>query len=454
MKKIKNPDTKLGFGRLVLWQTSAVSVAISSLVLGFVSIYCTDTLGLEPVIVGAVFAASKVVDSITDLLVGFIIDRTNTRWGKGRPYEIFMLALWLCTWLLFSCPAGMTNVMKYIWVFFMYIFMNAVCVTFLNGNNVVYMVRAFKTREQQTKLIAYGSFFTMGAGFAFNIIFPSLMAKMATSPAGWSRLVGMFALPLTIIGVLRMIFIPEKYNNETDTAQEKLKLRDVVTLFKTNVGFDQLTVVRFLQNVVASLGTGVYYFTWIIGNVGLMGVTAAFSVIGLPLAFAMPAMRKHLGMKKMSVYGFVVALLGYVLMFFAGSNLVLVIIAGLLSSVAVVPFTMMFNMFIVDCADYNEMNGHPRMEGTLGSVTGFSAKVGSAIGGLLTGAVLSLSGYVGTAAEQTPAALMGIRLSSSLVPAILFLVMILVMNRYQIDDKLKEWRVQQAAKTTSQEAQS
>ena len=86
MKKVKNPDTKLGFGRLVLWQTSSVSVAIATLVLGFVSIYCTDTLGLEPVIVGAVFAASKVVDSITDLLVGFIIDRTNTRWGKGRPF--------------------------------------------------------------------------------------------------------------------------------------------------------------------------------------------------------------------------------------------------------------------------------------------------------------------------------------------------------------------------------
>lgn len=445
MKKVKNPDTKLGFGRLVLWQTSSVSVAIATLVLGFVSIYCTDTLGLEPVIVGAVFAASKVVDSITDLLVGFIIDRTNTRWGKGRPYEIFMVALWLCTWLLFSCPASLSNVMKYIWVFFMYIFMNAVCVTFLNGNNVVYMVRAFKTREQQTKLTAYGSFFTMGAGFAFNIFFPSLMAKMATSPAGWSRLIGMFALPLTIIGVLRMLFIPERYNNEADTAQEKLQLRDIVTLFKSNPSFDLLTVVRFLQNIAAGLGTGVYYFTWIIGNVGLMGVTAVFSVIGLPLAFAMPAMRKHLGMKKMSVYGFVVALVGYVMMFFAGSNLVLVVVSGLLSSVAVVPFTMMFNMFIVDCADFNEMNNHPRMEGTLGSVTGFASKVGSAVGGLVTGAVLSLSGYVGTAAEQTSAAILGIRLSASLVPAILFLVMILLMNRYQVDDRLKEWRAQRAA---------
>lgn len=59
-KKVKNTDNKVGFGKLVLWNTSAISVALASLVLGFVSIYCTDTLGLEPVIVGAVFAASKI----------------------------------------------------------------------------------------------------------------------------------------------------------------------------------------------------------------------------------------------------------------------------------------------------------------------------------------------------------------------------------------------------------
>ncbi len=180
-KRIKNPDNKLGFGKLLLWQTSSVSVALSTLVLGFVTIYCTDTLGLEPVLVGTLFMVSKFVDGVTDVVAGFIIDRTQTRWGKGRPYEIFMVFLWLSTWLLFSCPVGFSTVAKCVWIFFMYVFMNAVCTTFLNGNNVVYMVRAFKSKEQQVKLTAYGSFFTMGAGLAFNIIFPMAMARIATN---------------------------------------------------------------------------------------------------------------------------------------------------------------------------------------------------------------------------------------------------------------------------------
>lgn len=437
---------KIGAARFLLWQTSSVSVALSVLVLMYVTVYCTDALGLEPVIVGAVFAVSKVVDAFTDLVAGFIIDRTNTRWGKGRPYEIFTLFLWLSTWLLFSCPTGLATVAKYVWVFVMYVFMNAVCTTFLNANNVVYMVRAFKTTEQQTKITAYGSFFTMGAGVAFNVLFPIAMADLATTPAGWSRLIGMMAVPLTFIGLLRMVFIKEKYNNEADCSEDRLKLKDVVAVMKSNRGFVCYSVVRLLQNLVSNLGSAVYYFTWIIGNVALMGTTAVFSLLGLPLAFLMPVMRRKLGMKKMSVYGFAVAIAGYVLMFFANDNFPLVIVATLLTTLAVVPFTMMAPMYTVDCADYNEMIGLPRMEGTLSAISGFANKVGAALGGLVMGAVLSLAGYVGTADAQTPVALMAIRLGSGLVPAVIFVIMILLMNQFNLDEKLKGWREEKAAR--------
>lgn len=71
--------------------------------LGYATFYCTDVLQLAPALVGTLFMVSKIFDSFTDIVAGFIVDRTQTRWGKGRPYEIFMLFLWLSTWLLFSC---------------------------------------------------------------------------------------------------------------------------------------------------------------------------------------------------------------------------------------------------------------------------------------------------------------------------------------------------------------
>lgn len=447
-KRIKNPDNKLGFGKLLLWQTSSVSVALSTLVLGFVTIYCTDTLGLEPVLVGTLFMVSKFVDGVTDVVAGFIIDRTQTRWGKGRPYEIFMVFLWLSTWLLFSCPVGFSTVAKCVWIFFMYVFMNAVCTTFLNGNNVVYMVRAFKSKEQQVKLTAYGSFFTMGAGLAFNIIFPMAMARIATSAAGWSRLIGMMAVPLTLLGLIRMLTIKEQYHSEEMTGTEKLKLSDIMALARTNKPMMLVSAARFLQNAVAGMGVGVYYWTYIIGNVSLMGVTAIATVLGLPLAFLMPAMRRKMGMKKMVIYGFAFSALGYLLIFFAGGNMILVIVAGLITSIGVIPFTMMFNIFIVDCADYNEFKGIPRMEGTMGSLTGLAGKIGSAFGGFILGILMSLSGYDGTAAVQTDAALLMIRMLASIVPLIIFAVIILLLRKYSLDEEMQA--VRNAAKEGEQ----
>ena len=447
-KRIKNPDNKLGFGKLLLWQTSSVSVALSTLVLGFVTIYCTDTLGLEPVLVGTLFMVIKFVDGVTDVVAGFIIDRTQTRWGKGRPYEIFMVFLWLSTWLLFSCPVGFSTVAKCVWIFFMYVFMNAVCTTFLNGNNVVYMVRAFKSKEQQVKLTAYGSFFTMGAGLAFNIIFPMAMARIATSAAGWSRLIGMMAVPLTLLGLIRMLTIKEQYHSEEMTGTEKLRLSDIMALARINKPMMLVSAARFLQNAVAGMGVGVYYWTYIIGNVSLMGVTAIATVLGLPLAFLMPSMRRKMGMKKMVIYGFAFSALGYLLIFFAGGNMILVIVAGLITSIGVVPFTMMFNIFIVDCADYNEFKGIPRMEGTMGSLTGLAGKIGSAFGGFILGILMSLSGYDGTAAVQTDAALLMIRMLASIVPLIIFAVIILLLRKYSLDEEMQA--VRNAAKVGEQ----
>lgn len=437
-KRMKNPDNKLSFGRLVLWSTSSVSVALATLVLGFVTVYCTDTLGLEPVIVGTVFLASKLIDGATDLIAGVIIDKTKTRWGKGRPYEIFMLFLWLSTWGLFSVPEQLSTVAKYVWVFFMYVFMNAVCITFLNGNNVVYMVRAFKTKEQQAKLTAYGSFFTMGAGFVFNILFPVGVAKIATSASGWSRLVGMMALPLTILGLVRMLTIKEQCNMDADVRSEQLKLADVLTVFKTNQPAVMIGIVRFLYAVITSMGVMVYYFTHVIGNVGLMGVTAVFSLVGLPLAFLMPPMRRKWGMDKMVTTGFIVCAVGAGVMFVAGSNFALVLVSILLTSVGAIPFNMMFNMYIVDCADYNEILGNQRLEGTMGAMFGLMFKIGSAFGGFVLGACLSLVKYNGKLAVQPASSIMAIRILASIVPLVIYLAIILLMKYVKLDEKLKK----------------
>lgn len=439
-KKVKDPDKHVGIGKLLLWQSSAVSVSLTVLVQMFLSIYCTDTLHLDVMLVGTLFMVSKFLDGLSDMVVGVIIDRTNTRWGKGRPYEIFMLFLWLTTWLMFSTPEGFSDVAKYIWLFVMYALTNSVCRTFLNGNDIVYIIRAFKTKEQQVKVTAYGSFFTMAASIIFNVTFPMAMAKMATSAAGWSRLVGMLAIPLTAFGSLRMLTIKEQYNNEQDTAPdaEKLKLKDVIRVTTTNHYFIVVLLAALIFAIIGNMGAAVYYWTWIVGNVGLMGVASFFTILGLPLAFLMPMWQRKFGMAKMCMAGFAIVAVGYLAIFFAGGNLIPLMICLLLTSIGTVPFSMMKNIFIVDLAAYNEYKGEPRMEGTMGAMLGLMNKIGAAVGGFILGILLSIAGYDGALTVQPDSAMMMIRMVMSVIPAAAYLLVVLMLSRYKLDKLMPE----------------
>ena len=437
-RKQQRKAEKVGLGKLLLWNSSSCSVALSALMLGYVTFYCTDVLQLAPALVGTLFMVSKIFDSFTDIVAGFIVDRTQTRWGKGRPYEIFMLFLWLSTWLLFSCPTSFATAAKCIWIFCMYTFMNSICVTFLNANNVVYMVRAFENKEQQSKIVGYGSIFTMAGAMVFNVLFPTAMAKVGTDAVGWSRLVGMIAIPLTVIGMLRILTIPEKFTPVSEKNGEQTHLKDLLPLLKESRPVLIICLVRFVQNIATGLGVATYYWQYIIGNLGMMGMASVTTILVLPLAFALPGLRKKFGMAGMSVIGILVSCIGYLAMFFAGGNMVFVLVATLLGAAGAVPLNMMFNMFIADVADYNEWKGFKRMEGTMGSLTGLSGKIGSAFGGFLMGVLMSASGYVGGADVQADSAIMMIRVLASVAPLALMLVVAVILRFYTVDKQMPQ----------------
>ena len=231
----KNPKA-VGVGRMFAWQSRAVSQGCALMAVGFLSIYCTDTLNLDPKLVAGLLVVSKLLDGVTDIIAGYIVDKTDTKWGRGRPYELCILGMWLCTWLMFSCPPSFSIVVKCAWVICMYALVNSVFYTFLNANNTVYMVRAFCYEEQFVAINSYGSIISMLGVVAFNVFFPMAMGRIATSASGWSLLMAMIAIPLALIGMMRFIFIKETVDvdakNEDGTkemvevspAKEKVKI--------------------------------------------------------------------------------------------------------------------------------------------------------------------------------------------------------------------------------------
>ena len=105
------------------------------LVSSFVLLYLTGTLGLDSAIIGSLMLASKILDGISDVIFGTLIDRTHSKLGKARPWMLFgQVGVSLCLFLLFAIPAGSTT-MQYIYFFIVYTALNAV---FYTANGIAY----------------------------------------------------------------------------------------------------------------------------------------------------------------------------------------------------------------------------------------------------------------------------------------------------------------------------
>ena len=123
-KKEKN-EKKVGFGKMLAWNSRGVSQGIGLMVVGYLSLYCTDTLKLTPGLVGTLLLVSKLLDGVTDIIAGYLVDRTNTKIGRGRPYEFCIIGMWACIWLMFTCPTAFGTVAKCVWVLLMYALVNS-----------------------------------------------------------------------------------------------------------------------------------------------------------------------------------------------------------------------------------------------------------------------------------------------------------------------------------------
>ena len=121
MAKTRAPKAdRLPLGKFLAWKSSDItSAGVFLIVTTYMSIFCTDYLGMSPLVVGNIVLISNVIDFFTDLIAAYVIDNTKTKWGKARPYELGAIGMTLCTTLIFVTPSGWNDTLKIVWVFCM-----------------------------------------------------------------------------------------------------------------------------------------------------------------------------------------------------------------------------------------------------------------------------------------------------------------------------------------------
>lgn len=408
------------------------------LVSSFVMLYMTDIIGLNAGIVGTLIMVSKLLDGITDVIFGHILDRTHSKMGKARPwmfYSGFPLALSLI--LMFSVPVSMGTTAQYVYFFVVYVCANAL---FYTANNISYATMSALITKNDAERVSLGSFRYVFAVVA-SVLVSSLSVVLANmfggGPEGWRTTAIIFAVILLICNTLASLCCKEVVEDEAapasgsvqNVSEEKKKgsFWHELKIVLTNKYYLLLLAIYLLyytQNNLAS-SVGVYYFKYIFGNETLLGVVSMSAFVMVISLIFNPALVKKFGMYRVNLVTYIITSIMCVgvcvcsyIAYFPG-----IVAFFFLKSIAAAFLLGSLNAIVAEVAENVFLRRKTHVEGMMFSCSSIGMKVGGGLGAGLAGWLLAAVGYVGTAEVQPAAVLSMIKFMYGALPLIMTVLM-------------------------------
>lgn len=436
---------KLPFWFSAAWSgRGAVVIACTSL-FGYATFYCTDVLKMNPAVIGILLLSTKLLDGVTDLIIGFLIDKTNTKLGKARPYELAIIFLWIFSVMMFSTPTGLSATGKAIWVFIMYSMVNSVCITMLYGNEVAYLNRAVIKQENKIKLTATSGIYTILLSVVISMIVPQAVKAAGVNPRGWTLIVVGMAVPGIIIGMMRFFFVKEI---NVDTEPVKLDLKEGISVMSRNKYIWIFAAMYFCYHLANNfiMSAQTYYFQYAVGDIGISSLIGMGMIFVPFLIAAMPKLMTIWGTIKTLRIGFLVMIAALVIRMIGGTNIITLIFGSVLFMAGYVPIAFMLNAYLFECIDYGQWKTGKRVEAMANSITSFVAKIGSALASAGIGFLMGIAGYDGAAAEQSSSAMMSIFAAYNVIPMLVIFIAFIISLKYDLEKKLPQIRSELAEK--------
>ena len=382
----------------------------------FVMIYLTNTVGLNPGIVGTLIAVSKLLDGVTDIFFGSLIDKTHSKMGKARPWMLYgYIGCAITLVAIFAIPTNLGQFAQYAWFLIAYTLLNAV---FYTANNIAYSALTALITKNSAEQVEMGSWRFMFA-FATSLLIQSITLGAVTAlgggAAGWRTVAIIYAIIGLLVNTLSVFSVKELPESElvdtTDKKEieqdEKYNLVQAAKLLAGNKYYMMICVTYILQQIYgAMISMGTYYATYILGNQNLFGV---FSwAINIPLIIALvftpTLVAKWNGMYKLNVMSYTLATISRALVAVAGymgsGNVTLMLLFTAIAALGQGPWQGDMNAAIAACSEYTWLTKHKRVDGTMYSCTSLGVKLGGGLGTAITGWLLAASHFDSALAIQ------------------------------------------------------
>jgi glycoside/pentoside/hexuronide:cation symporter, GPH family len=417
--------------------------------------FYTKVFGISPAAAGTMFLLTRIWDAVNDPIMGLLSDRTQTRWGKYRPYLLWGgIPFALIGIMTFFTPDWGENA-KLAYAYVTYTLMMMIY-TVVNVPYASLLGVMSPHPKDRNTLSSYRMFFAyVGSFITFMILQPLIDAfssrgaagdQISMEPAAWTAAVAVIGALCAVLFFLCFRWTKERVKAADESRNKASVGTDLKRLFTNGPWWILLAsgVSALLFNSIRD-GVALFYFTdyvtssfrtaafgWTVGTIYLL-VGQASNMIGV--ALAAPVANK-IGKKKTYLGAMILAALLSCFFFMLRPDQILLIMAFqvVISASAGIIFPLLWSMY-ADIVDYQELKTGRRATGLILSSSSMSQKFGWAVGGAITGWLLAAFGYDADLAVQSHNAIQGVRLMMSFLPAIGCILAVIAIAMYPLGEK-------------------
>jgi len=385
----------------------AGALLLNAVLATYLNIYYTDVLNLTTVW-GGIFLTlfpiiSKVIDAITNILMGHIIDRTKNRQGKARPWLLISAPLLTITGiLLFVVPNG-SETLQVVWVMLSYNLFYSFAFTIYNMSHSLMVPLSTRNITQRGGLSVFNQIATiMITGIIVALVFPMvIMPKIGVNKGDWITLMSILSIVVLPLTLLEYYFTKERITEEMNGVEEKkipfkLQLKAIFT--------DKFVVLLIVYFLIYTLGTNlkniglVYYCNYVLGTYNDGTTQMLVSVLGgIPMGigiFLVWPLAKKFGKKNVTLIGFLIYALGSLICLLAPTNIYVVLVGQFIKNVGGLPSAYVFMALFADALDNVEWRCGFRADGTAMSMYSIIICVMSGVCVGIFNFFLSKTGYI------------------------------------------------------------
>lgn len=388
----------------------------------------------------AAFLVLGVFDALNDPITGIIVDNTNTRWGKFKPWIVIGGILGGILTVLLFADLGLGEVAYAVFFVVVYLLWDII----YGLNDIAYWTLMPSLSLDQKVREKMGSF----ARICANIGMYAVVLSVTGLTDGYSSRQGFFhmAIGVTLLTWLFLCFTVFGVRERRDAykQEEKTRLRDILTILKEN---DQLRITAiamglFMIGYCTTTGFGTYYFKYVFKNAGLYTVFAGvLGVSQLAALLAFPKFSKRFDRKQLYTGSTVLVVIGYIIFFLGDGSMIAVAAAGLMIFAAQAFIQLLMLMFLADSIEYGQWKIGRRNEAITFSVQPVVNKIGGAISKGIVSVTLILSGINSAVnvEDVTEGGIMMLKISMLILPLISIVAGFFVYRKYfKIDSALYE----------------